>query len=69
MDACATLDERIGKRTVKPCGPDVSTLTSTGDDALHHAGMVTRKPDHQGEHGTGRKTVAQGMPDCLADLR
>jgi hypothetical protein len=25
-------------------------------------GMVTRKPDHQGEPGISRNTVAQGMP-------
>ena len=31
-------------------------------------GMVTRKPDHQGERGVSRKTIAQGMPDRLADL-
>jgi hypothetical protein len=49
-------------RTVKPCGPDVSTLTSTDDDASHHAGMVTRKPDHQGEPGVSRNTIARGMP-------
>jgi hypothetical protein len=30
--------------------------------------MVARKPDHQEERGVDRKTVAQGMPDCSADL-
>ena len=25
-------------------------------------GMVTRKPDHQGERGVSRNTIAQGMP-------
>ncbi|MGA8900765.1 hypothetical protein, partial [Bradyrhizobium sp.] len=32
------------------------------------AGMVTRKPDHQGELGESRKTIAQGMPECSAYL-
>jgi hypothetical protein len=27
--------------------------------------MVTNKPDHQGEHGGNRKTIAQGMPECF----
>jgi hypothetical protein len=30
--------------------------------------MVTRKPDHQGERGVSRKTIAQGMPECSANL-
>jgi hypothetical protein len=55
------------KRTVKSCGLDASTPALTGDDALHHAGMVTRKPDHQREHEGNRKTVAQGMPDRFGE--
>ena len=27
--------------------------------------MGARKPGPQGEHGISRKTIAQGMPDCL----
>ena len=26
---------------------------------------VARKPGHRGERGISRKTIAQGMPDCL----
>jgi hypothetical protein len=61
-------DEPCRMRTAKPCGPDVSTLASTGDDASHHAGMVTRKPDHQGEPGISRNPsrregrIASGVP-------
>jgi hypothetical protein len=29
---------------------------------------VARKPDHRGDHEENRKTIAQGMPDCLAYL-
>jgi hypothetical protein len=47
----------FGKRAV-----DASTLALTGDDALHRAGMVTKKPDRQREHEGNRKTIAQGMP-------
>jgi hypothetical protein len=50
-------------RTAKSCGPDAPTLASTGDDASHHAGMVTTSPVHQGEHEGNRKTIAQGRPD------
>src|ERR1700685_2646272 len=41
-------------RTAKPCGPDISTLVSTRDNALHCAGTATKKPDHRGEHGIDR---------------
>jgi hypothetical protein len=37
-------------------------LALTGDNALHCAGMVTTKLDHQREHEGNRKTIAQGMP-------
>jgi hypothetical protein len=50
-------------RMAKSCGPDAPTLASTGDDASHHAGMVTTSPVHQGEHEVSRKTIAQGRPD------
>jgi hypothetical protein len=50
------------QRTAKSCGLDASTLALTGDNALHCAGMVTTKPDHQREHEGNRKTIAQGMP-------
>jgi len=29
---------------------------------------VTKKPDHRGERGGNRKTIAQGMPECSAYL-
>jgi hypothetical protein len=35
---------------------------------LHCAGDGDKKPDHQGELGVSRKTVAQGMPDVSANL-
>jgi len=54
---------RFTSRTAKSCGPDAPTLASTGDDASHHAGMVTTSPVHQGEHEGNRKTIAQGRPD------
>jgi hypothetical protein len=49
-------------RTAKSWRPDISTLVSTRDNASHCAGMVARKPDHQGDHEGNRKTTAQGMP-------
>jgi hypothetical protein len=30
--------------------------------------MVTKKPDHQGERGANRKTIAQGCRNASADL-
>jgi hypothetical protein len=27
--------------------------------------MVTKKPDHQGEHEGNRKTIAQGRPEAI----
>jgi len=29
--------------------------------------MVTITPDHQGERGRSRKTIAQGMPECFGE--
>jgi hypothetical protein len=55
-------------RTVKSCGLGASTLALTGDDASHHAGMVARKPDHQGEHEAIVNTIARGKPDDRPNL-
>jgi hypothetical protein len=44
VDALLAEDERSAKRTAKVCGPDVSTLTSTRDNALHCVGTVTKSP-------------------------
>jgi hypothetical protein len=41
-------------RTAKSWRPDISTLVSTGDNASRYAGMVARKPDHQGDHEGNR---------------
>ena len=58
---CARRTHR--RRTAKSCGPDVSTLASTRDNALHCARTGARKPDPRGEHEGTRKTIAQGIPD------
>jgi len=50
----ARQDEARGKRTAKSCGPGLSTLRSTRGNASHCAGMVTTRPDHQGEHEGNR---------------
>src|ERR1700716_2337429 len=42
------------------CGPDVSTLASSRREEAQMT--VTNKPDHRGEHGISRKTIARGMP-------
>jgi hypothetical protein len=56
-------DERERRRTAKSCGPDTPMLVSTRDDCFAiAAGMVARKPVHQGDHEGSRKTIAQGMP-------
>jgi len=53
VDAGSASDE-CAPRTAKSWRPDISTLVSTRDDAAHHAGMVARKPDHQGDHEGNR---------------
>jgi hypothetical protein len=62
-------DEPYRMRTAKPCGPDVSTLTSTRQECFRILpGMVTKKPDHQGERGISRNPsrregrIASGVP-------
>jgi hypothetical protein len=54
-------------RTAKSWRPDISTLVSTRANASHCAGMVARKPDHQGDHEISRKTIARGMPECFGE--
>jgi hypothetical protein len=56
----ARQDEARGKRTAKSCGPGLSMLRSTRSNASHCAGMVTTKPDHQGEPEGNRKTIRAG---------
>src|SRR5579871_47189 len=61
-------DERCSWRTAKSCGPDASTPASTSQECFRILrGMVTRKPDHQGEHEASRNTIAQGMPDRFGE--
>jgi hypothetical protein len=53
-------------RTAKPRGPDVSTLISSWRQCSSIApATVTNKPDHRGERGISRKTIARGMPECF----
>jgi hypothetical protein len=62
------------RRTAKSCGPDASAVgvksrgglraRPGGQNHIREA-MVSNKPDHQGERAISRKTIAQGMPDCL----
>ena len=54
VDALAAQDGRGSKPTATSCGPDISTLMSTPDNASHGGGMVTRKSDHQGEREGNR---------------
>src|SRR5579863_269049 len=54
VDAFGARDERSDKRTAKSCGPDIPTLISTRDNALHCAGTETRKPGLRGEHEGSR---------------
>src|SRR3569832_2924438 len=61
VDAWAAQDGRGSRRTAKSCGPDAPTLASTRDDASHHAGMVARKPGHQGE----REGKHHGVSVCV----
>jgi hypothetical protein len=65
VDALATLDERRVRRTAKSCGPDAPTLASSSREASFLGATVARKPGHRGEREISRKTIAQGMPDCL----
>jgi hypothetical protein len=66
MDADALLDEQRVKRTAKSCGPDASTLAFKLTRVISQA-TVTTKPDHRGERGISRKTIARGMPDCFGE--
>ena len=61
-------DERHRKRTAKSCGPGLSMLRLTGDDASHRAGMVTTKPDHRAKI-KARKQVTTGSPKHTQQLR
>jgi hypothetical protein len=53
-------------RTAKSCGPDARMLASSSWEANASWGRWCQKaPIHQGEHDIGRKTIAQGRPDCF----
>jgi hypothetical protein len=55
VDAFGARDECTDKRTAKSCGPDASTLASSGRRCfVSWPAMVTRKPDHQGEREGNR---------------
>ena len=64
MDADAPIDDSARRRTAKACGPDASVVGVKS--AVKTPPMtVSTKPDRRGEHEISRKTIAQGMPDCL----
>ena len=51
-------------RTAKPCGPDPPTLGSSLSMMIDKRRWL-QSPVHRGERGISRKTMAQGVPDCL----
>jgi hypothetical protein len=51
---------------VKACGPGLPTLRSSCA-ATSRAMTGARKPGSRGEHAISVKTIAQGMPDDLAE--
>ena len=60
------VDERCSSRTAKSCGPDAPMLAFKLAMVLRITLVtVTTKPGHRGEHEGNRKTIAQGMSDCL----
>jgi len=62
----APQDERGYPRTAKPRGSGASTLASSS--WTNSRTTVARKPDHREERGVSRNTIAQGMPECSANL-
>jgi hypothetical protein len=52
-------------RAAKACGPGLPTLRLSL--RVISRATVARKPGHRGEHAISRKTIAQGMPDDLAE--
>ena len=66
MGARGIFGRMMPNATAKPCGSDFSTLKlSWRDDP---SATVARKPDHREERGISRNTIAQGVPDCPANL-
>src|SRR5215813_15386709 len=66
MDAMAAADECRARRTAKPCGPDAPTLASSLQ-LMNCRRRWLPSPAHRGERGISRNTIAQGMPDVLAE--
>jgi hypothetical protein len=70
MDALAT--RTIFVRTngadadAKSCGPGLPTLRPSSREMISRA-MGAKKPGSQGERDISVKTIAQGMPDDLAE--
>jgi hypothetical protein len=64
VDASGASDEGACLRTAKSCGSDASTLAFKFAELISQA-TVTTKPDRREEHEGNRKTIAQGMSDCL----
>jgi hypothetical protein len=57
---------RFLSRTQKPCGPDTPTLVSSWREMiLLMTGQTSPVPEEGAEDGV--KTIAQGMPDVLAE--
>jgi hypothetical protein len=55
---------KVLKRTAKSCGPDIAVLVSSSRKPTF-ANDGGKRAVHRGEHAISRKTIAQGMPDCL----
>jgi hypothetical protein len=70
VDACHAQDECADKRTAKSCGPDIPTLISTRDNALHCAGTETTSPVSGASTKETVKTIRAGNAGTFsANLR
>jgi hypothetical protein len=67
VPSCALAHGRAAQsRTAKSCGPDARMLASSPWEANGSRGRWCQEaPIHQGERDIGRKTIAQGRPDCF----
>jgi hypothetical protein len=63
MDVSRAADESAFLRTAKSCGPGASMVGVKLRGSVHEV-MVTKKPDHQGEHEVNRNTIACGNAGC-----
>jgi hypothetical protein len=63
--ACCVRQNRVVLASVADVKPAEMRRPNRAWTSLNPLATVTKRIRRRGEHGISRKTIAQGMPDCL----